>query len=414
MAKYQNPAIISKQYPTLAEMQSALKLADTADPLTRDARPLFSILERIAAISPRISGHITTRRTGASSFNWKLDGAEDFSEKQALLFNSIKTIIYNHTDASVFGEMLFGLEWVDSLNAGGGIKAKVPKIKRYSPVEYMAISQYEFATLDESGAKTLYSTENNTSFLYYCDNPDTVGGIMRTVLPTEILAKNNINEWSETNQRMKGIISGMIDYQKLNAAILATASDTSKEGEITAKLINDLKTAIEQAGQKSYIIGSDAAKIEMKNLVESSAGASFNLFKTALDNDIAIAFLGQANTAQLPNSGGSRAALQVLNLIRSDILFSDMQRIEEVVNILLDMDYQINLGGAGSAPYRFKWIYDDVIDIEANARMLEIASKLNLSFMTDEIYRKLDMTRPEGTEDVMQFTTASTGFAGSF
>lgn len=405
--------LINKQYPNFSEMQAALKKADEIDWLKRDTRPLFSILNRMANTSPRISGHINTRRTAVSSFNWQLEGDEDYSEKQLILAPAIDKLIKNHIDSPVFGSQLVKLTWQPLENAGT-TRAFVPNIERINPIDYMPVSDNEFALYDETGKTTLVNSSDSNEYLYYTENADYMGGIMRGVMPYEILLRENILEWNETNQRMKGIIAGMVNWSELFRQAEARSHSRSDTGALIDKSISDLETAIKAAGDNSYVIASDAAKIEMKNLVESSAPTSFSLIKTALDNDIAIAFLGQANTAQLPNSGGSRAALQVLNLIRSDILFSDQIRTEMIVNKLLDYDYAINGGGTGIAPYRFKWIFDDNLDVEANARTFETASRLNLSFITDEIYRKLDMTRPEGLPDVMKLTAQSSFSSGIY
>lgn len=89
---------------------------------------------------------------------------------------------------------------------------------------------------------------------------------------------------------------------------------------------------------------SDQVKFELSKLVDAAGGASFKDFKTELEGDVAVAVRGQANTAQLPPSGGSRAALEVLNLIRRDIHHADIRLAEQSAAAqLVDRDYRINV-----------------------------------------------------------------------
>ena len=78
-----------------------------------------------------------------------------------------------------------------------------------------------------------------------------------------------------------------------------------------------------------------------------------------INRDIAIAVLGQANTSELPNHGGSRAALEVLRLISKDIFYSDMVRVESIINRFLLIGYRLNYDKtAVKTPFNFRFDID--------------------------------------------------------
>jgi phage gp29-like protein len=129
-------------------------------------------------------------------------------------------------------------------------------------------------------------------------------------------------------------------------------------------------------------------------MVEAGASGAYQILMNELNNAIAIAILGQANTSQLPNGGGSRAALQVLNLIRTDILYYDMLRTKDLVNELIEKDFKINNNSSYSAPYEFEWIYDDKSDIDTYSNVFEVLGRLGVPVDKNEFYNKLALTIP--------------------
>ena len=137
-------------------------------------------------------------------------------------------------------------------------------------------------------------------------------------------------------------------------------------------------------------------EVKLGTLADTNAAASFDLHKKALESDISIAILGQANTTELPANGGSRAALQVLNLIRQDILFSDIINIQTAIQRLLTIDSYLNKQTM-NIDYKFDFIYDDVIDTESNANKFSILAGANMKFPIKkaEFYEQIGNKMPE-------------------
>ena len=70
---YSNPDFLNAVYPSISKAINYFKLADMV-PESRDVRPLMSLLVRMTQVSPRIKGHITTRKTAISSYGWEIAG----------------------------------------------------------------------------------------------------------------------------------------------------------------------------------------------------------------------------------------------------------------------------------------------------------------------------------------------------
>ena len=141
----------------------------------------------------------------------------------------------------------------------------------------------------------------------------------------------------------------------------------------------------------------------MNELTNSKSLDSFKEFILLLNSETAIAIIGQSNTTELPNQGGSRAALQVLNLIRNDILFADMLSLKKIINeqVLL-YDYKLNYeANANESPLHFDFVFDEAKDVETNARMLDVVTNIGMPIKKDEAYKLLNLTVPTDGDQLL-------------
>ncbi len=120
------------------------------------------------------------------------------------------------------------------------------------------------------------------------------------------------------------------------------------------------------------------------------------------NDDIQIAILGQANTTQLPKNSGPRAALQVLNSIRQDILFNDINNITELINQFLRTEYYLSTGN-DNVPYKFEFDIDDFEDYTENANVITYLgnSGLKIPIKKSELYQKIGYAVPEDKDEIL-------------
>lgn len=380
-------------YPSIDKVLRFFKLADADKLENRDVKPLIEVLQKIAYFSPRISGHILTRRTAIQSYDWTfLD--EDSERAKALklkLYNFINYIIYNYIDAVNFGIVAFTYNY--ELQDKWQIPIIQQKIKP-SLLDYDDQNVYQFIPNENK-----YYPLPPANTLHFIYNPFVRGGILRTILIPEILRNTTLTEWANLNKLLKGIITSIIDPDKLtNAKSLMQLNNE----QIEANLKN-IDTAIQNADQYNMLRTLNFAEIKTQSIADAQSGNSYKLFIDALNADIAIAYLGQANTTELPNHGGSRAALNVLNLIRADILYADLLNIKTKINEWLVQFYRINFdANAIDIPIKFDFIYDANEDIETNARTFEYISHISsVEVDANEFYAKLGLTRPANVPDII-------------
>lgn len=382
--------------PSASKVVSAMNMADDEDPTKRDTRELMKILQLIVAYSPRLNGHLLTRRVGAATYPFAITATDKKYEKasaeaESRCRNVIKALIMKHEQTPAYGVMLAELAWENQNNE---FRPKIVKI--YSPVEIERYDDISIAVWNNGKKQKPIEKYSNENYIVEIDENVMRGGFLRSIIFDELLRHLTLEDWASLNTRLKGVIAGLVKLDELQRLNL---NDEQIQSQITA-----LDSALKSAGDNNYLRALSAIDIQFKKLAEGTSASSFKEFKAALEADIAIAVLGQANTSELPNQGGSRAALEVLNLIRGDILYYDIIRIESMINSqLLLFDYKLNYkSNANEAPWKFKFIFDENVDIEANARMFESASQFGIDVIKSQLYNKLGLSIPTQEDEVVK------------
>jgi hypothetical protein len=387
---YSLPTLKTRLYPTIDETLTALRQADEDLSNIRDVRPLMAILTRMSIASPRLSGHLLTRRTALSSFKWKIVGKD---EKKALeaelrlkkLINKTLNLFVNR---QAFGALCFSVDW--NLSDEAGQLEFIPSVKKvYKPVEIEKGEETVYILSDKANDKNKKDIRKLTSdkFIWSVDNSLWIGGALRSIVFHELLRNDTLQEWSNFNKKLKGLIQAKADNEQKA----------------------DAGAALQNMVSNNYTVTSKDVEFAFNELTSSKGVESFKTFSDMIEESISIAILGQANTSVLPKSGGSRAALEVLNLIRTDIIIDDMNSVKELIeNQILTEDYKLNNDkNAVSSPFTFEFIYDENADIETNARALEIIARIGLPVTEAEVYKKIDFKIPAEGEKLASFTTNS-------
>ncbi len=407
---YSETTIKDKQYPTIAEAVTLTKNFNKIADAERDVRGFMAVLVRMATVSPRIAGHILTRNTALYAYEWEISSPdpkwdEHIKNLKLRLSNIIDILLSNHAQTSLFGAMALKLKWEMS----DLFKAQVPKIEiNHLPDELDILADGTLAVLDADNKKTVLDP-NKTDYFFDMLQPQQRGGAMRSIMFHELLRDETMKEWANLNKRMKGIATGTID----GGAVKRSGNALGLSDTQISTLVSSLDTALAGIGDNNYLKTLQGVDVKLSSLVEAAAGASFSEFKKTLDSDIAIALLGQANTSELPANGGSRAAVQILNLIRTDILFADMLAAQRRINRFLLLDYKVNIDpNAAECPYKFDFIDQESPDYEANARKYEILARIGVTVSKEAFYKDLGIVPPaDDKEDDTLELKQSSGFS---
>lgn len=379
---YQHPSLIRRLYPTITDIQNAVVSADLQDERTRDIRPLMAILNRMAIASPRLSGHILTRRTALLSYDFHIseDGAQTdrAAEAATLLRKLVYSILHYSVNVPLFGAALLRLAW------NTGPEKTLPILDRaFKPYEVETDgSKVSVIETDTKGSftRTPIQDEMKQAYIIAIDESTWIGGILRSIMYHELLRNDTIQEWANFNKKLKGLIQAK-----------APEEEKKDAGNAAANFVNN-----------QFAVTSHDVEFILNELTSSRGADSFSVFKSVLENDIAIAILGQANTAELPAGGGSRAALQVLNLVRADIHFADMQRAKALINEqLLPAYWYFNVSQSEACPLEFDYLFDETGDVETSARMFQQIASIQLPVKISELYGKLGLTPPSEDDEVI-------------
>lgn len=393
MSIYTLSQLNNRQMPTIDQIKTALRKASETNQEYRDVRPLMAMLNRMEEVSPRLAGAILTRKTGLSSYGWVIKSRDTQFPKEKLLeiknrlSKSITFILNECVRTPLYGSFCVEMEWRLS-----GKNYYYPIVNRlYHPTEL----EKDFKTLyilepkDDGYGFSRQNVEEIENYeLYYIRETDELfkqGGILRSIIFHEVLRNDTIQEWANFNKKLKGLIQ-------------ALAPDNEK---------SDAADALTNFITNNFAITSKEVEFKLNDLTSGKSLESFPAFLDYLNKEIQIAILGQANTVELPNIGGSRAAVQVLDLIRQDILFADMNRVKTLIdNQLLLADYKWNSDkSAIEAPYEFEFIEDQQDNMETFARVLESLMRSGIPLSRSEVYAKLNLNPPQDQNDELKIET---------
>lgn len=362
-------------YKRLNEFFKIVKSIENPDPKLRNIKGFFDELIKPIQINSRILGHFLTRTTALTSFGWDIIG--DFPKIPDVKNRCKKIIDYlinNHAKTPFYGASLYKLQIKNT------IKGTIININKSIPNQNFDFD-FDNIYFYENGRYSETIPRDDSFYLLDIYNDEIKGGIIRSIMPIEIIRFDMILENANYLRKLKGIL------QIVNKG-------ASNESQLAAE------EAATNAIQNNFFISDDLIELRL-NEIAGQGGQNFKSFIDMINSDIAIAILGQANTAELPNQGGSRAALQVLHLISKDIFYSDMIRVENLVNNYLFWDYLYNYDKkAIDLPYKFTFNIEEEQDIEKNAATLEAVNRV-LPIKKNEAYKLVNFTPPGPDDEII-------------
>lgn len=381
-------------YPKLNDFLKTAEAIETTPFPQRDVSTLMNYLKKIMVLNSRVFGHYMARKSALSSFTYSIIPNDKSDQKKAdeALFRSsdcINAILDRQLDTVLYGSILLTLSATSSADGN-----KIRFENGYSPDEYdydqngiyLFRKNSQGVRTKNSGYDIIDSESNN--ILFDETGYPFRGGLLRSIMPIEILRYDMLLEYGNYLRKLKGLL------QIVNKG-------GSDEDQAAAE------QAAANAIKENFFISSEAIELKL-NQVTGSAQNTFKDFLEWIDNSIAIAFLGNANTSDLPKYAGSRAALQVQKLISADIFYSDMNRVEKLIDKLLLIDWRINYNPAASLsdlPYKFRFNLSEEQDFEANSNALRNIIDF-VPLKQSEVYQKIGFTPPEPGDVIFKgFTT---------
>jgi Protein of unknown function (DUF935) len=266
----------------------------------------------------------------------------------------------------------------------------IPKIKKiFDPTEIEVVDSMHINILDgeASEVKRIYEFALNElpdDFICDTDNSYARGGLLRKLLARGVMSEDMILEWANFNRMLKGLIHGIL---KRNAS----AEDRRAAEQQLLEIV-----------QNNFTVSGDSVEFKFQSVTDPKGSQSLEGLIKRFDSDKSICLLGQANTSELPQGSGSRAALQIQKMITADIIYSMIIAREKLCNRLLLLDYRQNVEKpATAAPWKFKINLPEEIDLESRASVLSQVKDLGMPVKTKEAYNFLNLEQPDDLPDTL-------------
>jgi|GEM_PF-1161772 len=326
--------------------------------------------------NPRLRSHYTVRTTAVSSFGWTIQfpaKPDKVIEVIHRCTSAIHTILQHHATTPFWGALGFSTIVVPTPYGSSIRLKKIPNGRVYPTGEYVKLA-------DSSSPPHLKDVDpNSNDYLFDIGT----SSILADIALTEFYRQQAMAENYHYIKLLKGIIQ-LIDKEPLSEA------DKAKTSE-----------AIANAQKHQFVSSNEDFEIKVNELTKANSQAFADFIQRA-NADIAIAALGQANTTELGTTG-SRSALQVLKMISADIHYTDMLRVQELMNKLLLIDYRLNYDRSATvAEYFFEWNWEEEQNYRENALYISEALRTGLEFRTSEIYAKLGLSKPQPGDETIR------------
>jgi hypothetical protein len=369
MPDYKLPDIKSKVYPDIKKVIDYIDKALDSDETVRDFRPAVALMKRMMIVNTRMRGFVAKRKTAVNSYSWEIRGNDAKVVELATrrLKPTIEKIKSKFWEACGFGRFGIKCAWSELPEIG-----QTPSIEFLKALELDAYEDY-FALVTADGKRT--KLEKSNAYMLMSEDSYLLGCVF-----TEMFRWAAIQELQNFIKKLKGIL------QIVNTG---GADNDKAAGE-----------AAQMAVSNNFMITDDQLEVKF-NTITGSVGTAFKDTIDSLNNDIAIGILGQANTSELPSSGGSRAALLVMMLVSYDIHITEAELLQRFINEqLLVHDAQLNYGTAPSYEFRVKFEEDK--NLEQISSAIAMLMDTGLPFVEDEIYKIAGLRVPSKTDVVVQ------------
>ena len=162
-----------------------------------------------------------------------------------------------------------------------------------------------------------------------------------------------------------------------------------------------LLQAVANIGTDAAAIIPDAMVIEFTEANRSGSAELYHRFCEYLDAQVSKAVLGQTLTTELPRGAGSRAAAEVHDAVRRDILTADARRLQATLDRdLVRPIVDLNLGPRRNYP-RVEFELPDDSDMHAFADIIAMLADRGLKVGQRAVLERLGMPAPQEGEPVL-------------
>lgn len=394
MKEYVYPYTAEKAIPHISKLIDAIKRANAKDKRFIDVRPLMSVLKRLPSSVPRLAEYIERRSTALVSTDFnitpKIDGMfqEECEYAKIRLEECINFAKEHFTDTDSFGKLVIAVDWaVETWKFGS------KSFDYWTPVKFTKLEPEDTEVSNDSINGVFrynhdsYNIERNEltetaerSYIIATNTKLMQGGLLRSSMFYAYLINKNIQDWNGFNDRAKGIVLASID---------SLADSLDPKAKEVAMMI------AENVGKTNWGMVPAGITVELQKMVDPTAATSFDKYLDLLQKHIEISFLGSSATTELPDHGGSRAAVSsIIHGVSETKAYNDRLKFQKIMESqLLWQDYVRNFAEGDSdvyhnLPWRFNWNVKYAQDSEKSAATARTLLDMGLTLSKKDLEEK--------------------------
>jgi hypothetical protein len=365
--------LINKTLPTVTEALQAIRLAEAKQ--NADPRPLMYLLGRLPVADAKLLGLQVSATDQITGYDWSVvpsDGNIGNAQVEQLAAQAAARAI--ECALPDFFEVILAAEWygmsgVHQLWTRDFEGKKIPELKVVPATELMLVRGerdvpdefHRIADTDMLTSSPITPVRDQYIIAQFnpmkATQPYYIGGINRTALWLVLLKHINWQDWGNFNERYG------------DPLLIGKYKHTTDDGEKSKAW-----EMLDSLGKNSRALLNEDITVEVvKAMVEGSV-QSYERLVEKVDTALAVLYTSATLSTETQGNAGSRAAAQVHMSKEEQRMWARLKRIERAINQqYLSVDWRLNVSATQPMPYLFKFITDEAIDYESNAR---IASEL--------------------------------------
>jgi len=228
------------------------------------------------------------------------------------------------------------------------------------------------------------------AYVYAKDNEVFTGGVLKTLLLLSLIHLHNNNEWANFNTKLKGIIAGVYDLEKLTNSLgqlqqyhdsifgkKPTSTDMIEQyNSMLANIMDDIRNA----GKNRVTVVPNSVEVKQFDVVGTQGYGSFKEFDFLCKQQYENTYLGQASNSLVANAQSySGSGIQSLQLNTQNKERTDRRIATKIMNQILSYYWSVWKGNTYLSPLRFKYGVESNEDAESNMKIFNDLSTMNMN-----------------------------------
>lgn len=399
---FKNADLTNSLLPTLDQIRRYIRQANNITQEYRDPRALMSFLQRLIQVDLNLLGLVGTRLDAVLGYESAIVMPEGFSpyaseEKQLKEMNDrFRRSKMRSLFRTIMIGRLYGASAIRLIYKNTSFGTMVVQKQSYD------LTELDYDLANDEGL--IFMNTNTSSGLLTRKPIDPETHVVVRYSPLEGIEKNYVGSLMRTNMFYSWIkYYDYFNWSKGNEKFADPTFWASYRRGAQKEEVDAVIAGLETLGTDARAAFSDDVKVQLIESMRSGSVSAHKELVETIKSEQAISILGQTLTTDLQGKG-SKAAAQVHNLVRGDIMWGDLLALQEILSDqYVVQDFLKNYGEPKNAYPVFRFKTEETEDVEANARVFaELRSAdPTMKFKRDELYKKTGYTVPQQGDDVI-------------